>query len=156
MQWTRTNLLEREESADPVFQYAGTHGNYDITNCIGTPKDKVNFATTWEMPKFNVSAIVNYMGSMDNVAFEDHACAEQFPDGSDVPGGCGIPWLYTTDLSGRRKRTDSLEIFASVLNAIDKIAPLDLFTYGAVNYNPMHSSGAIGRSFTLGAKYTFN
>jgi len=25
-----------------------------------------------------------------------------------------------------------------------------------VNYNPLHFSGAIGRYFTVGAKYTFN
>ena len=40
-------------------------------------------------------------------------------------------------------------------NLADRIAPLDAFTYGAINYNPMHSSGAIGRYFTVGVKYTF-
>ena len=38
----------------------------------------------------------------------------------------------------------------------DRIAPLDPTTYGGVNYNPLHFSGAIGRYFTVGAKYTFN
>ena len=45
-------------------------------------------------------------------------------------------------MSGRWKATDSFEMFASVLNVTDKIAPLDPLTYGAVNYNPLHFSGA--------------
>ena len=155
LQWSRVNLFEREESADTVFQYAGTHGNCDVTNCIGTPKDRINFATTWEMPKFSVSAIVNYISGMDNIASEGEACANEFADETPAPRGCRIPSFYTIDLSGRWRPTDSMEIFASVLNVTDKIAPLDPLTYGAVNYNPLHFSGAIGRYFTLGAKFTF-
>ena len=37
----------------------------------------------------------------------------------------------------------------------DRIAPLDPTTYGGVNYNPMHFSGALGRYYTVGFKYTF-
>ncbi|MET0655325.1 MAG: TonB-dependent receptor [Pseudoxanthomonas sp.] len=156
LQWTRVNLFEREETSGVVFQYAGTHGNCDVTNCIGTPKDKVNFAATWAMPQFSVSAIVNYIGGMDNVGFEGDVCANEFADGSEAPNGCRIPSFTTVDLSGRWNPTANFEIFASVLNVADKIAPLDPLTYGAVNYNPLHFSGAIGRYFTVGAKYTFN
>ena len=51
---------------------------------------------------------------------------------------------------------DGLEIFGSVANVFDRTAPLDPATYGGINYNPLHFSGAIGRYFTVGAKYTFN
>jgi iron complex outermembrane receptor protein len=47
-------------------------------------------------------------------------------------------------------------VFASVQNVTDRIAPLDPLTYGSVGYNPLHYSGAIGRYFTVGAKFTFN
>ena len=156
LQWTRTNLLEREETDGTTFQYAGTHGNCDITNCIGTPKDRINFGTTWDMNAWSVSGIVNYIGSMDNIAFEGDSCANAFADGTDAPGGCEIPSFYSIDLSGRWKATDAFELFASVQNVTDRVAPLDPLTYGAVNYNPLHASGAIGRYFTVGAKYTFN
>ncbi len=156
LQWTRVSSFERIEPNGTRFEYAGTHGNCDVTNCIGTPKDKINFGATWDVGRFSMSGIVNYIGGFDNIAFEGDACANSFADGSDAPNGCRIPSFYAIDLSGRWKATDSFEVFASVQNVTDKIAPLDPLTYGAVSYNPMHYSGAIGRYFTVGAKFTFN
>lgn len=156
LQWTRINSFERDDGTGSVFQYAGTHGNCDVTNCIGTPKDRFNLGITWDMERFSISGIANYIGSMDNVAFEGDTCANHFVDGSDAPRGCELHSFYTIDLSGRWRATDALEIFGSVQNVTDRIAPLDPLTYGAVNYNPLHYSGAIGRYFTLGAKYTFD
>ncbi|HEY5971485.1 MAG TPA: TonB-dependent receptor [Pseudoxanthomonas sp.] len=157
LQWTRISSFERDDGTGTIFEYAGTHGNCDVTNCIGTPKDRINFAATWDVGRFSVSGIVNYIGGFDNVAFEGDTCANTFADEeTPAPNGCRIPSFYTIDLSGRWKATDSFEVFASVLNATDKIAPLDPLTYGAVNYNPLHFSGAIGRYFTLGAKFSFN
>ena len=156
LQWTRIRSFERDDGTG-VVEYAGTHGNCDVTNCIGTPKDKINFGATWDVGRFSMSGIVNYVGSFRNVAFEGDTCANTFADGvTPAPNGCRIPSFYTIDLSGRWKATDSFEVFASVLNATDKIAPLDPLTYGAVNYNPMHFSGAVGRYFTVGAKFAFN
>jgi iron complex outermembrane receptor protein len=155
MQWTRIDSLERIEADGSRFEYAGTHGNCDVTNCIGTPKDRINLGATWDYGRLSLSGIVNYIGGFRNVAFEGDACANSFADGSDAPKGCRIPSFYTLDLSGRWKATDALELFASVENATDRIAPLDPLTYGAVNYNPLHFSGAVGRYFTVGVRYDF-
>ena len=156
LQWTRMSSFERDDGTGVIAEYAGTHGNCDVTNCIGTPKDRANFGATWDVGKFSVSSVVNFIGGFDNVPFEGAPCANTFEDGTPAPRGCRIPSFYTVDLSGRWKATDSFEIFASVLNATDRIAPLDPLTYGAVNYNPLHFSGAIGRYFTLGARFNFN
>ncbi len=156
LQWTRINSFKRDDGAGAVYEYAGTHGNCDVTNCIGTPKDRLNLGLTWDMDRFSVSAIANYIGSLDNVAFKGDSCANHFTDGSDAPDGCKLPSFYSIDLSGRWRVTDAFEVFGSVQNLTDRIAPLDPLTYGAVNYNPLHYSGAIGRYYTLGAKYTFN
>ena len=59
------------------------------------------------------------------------------------------------DLSANWKATEALAVFGSVQNVGDRIAPLDPVTYGALNYNPLDFSGAMGRYFTLGVKYTF-
>ena len=55
---------------------------------------------------------------------------------SRAPNGCGSPSFYTIDLSARWKPTDAFEIFASVQNVTDKIAPLDPLTYGARQLQP--------------------
>lgn len=157
LQWTRINSFEREEADGTRFQFAGTHGNCDVTNCIGTPKDRINLGATWEFNAFSVSGIANYISSFKNITSEsDDFCANSFADGTDAPRGCEIPSFYSIDLSGNWKATKALEFFGSVQNVTDRIAPLDPLTYGGVNYNPLHFSGAVGRYFTLGARYRFD
>ncbi len=155
MQWSRLNLFRRLDSGE-VFQYAGTHGNCDTTNCAGTPKNRANAGLTWSKDRWSVSAVANYIGSFANTPSEGEACSTTFADGSDSPNGCRIPSFTSIDLSGKWKVLPKLELSASLQNAFDKIAPLDPTTYGAVNYNPMHYSGAVGRYFTVGIRYEFN
>ena len=51
--------------------------------------------------------------------------------------------------------TKALQIYGSIANVTDKVAPLDATTYGGINYNPMDASGALGRYYRLGLRYTF-
>lgn len=157
LQWTRINSFEREDVDGTRHEFAGTHGNCDVTNCIGTPKNRVNFGATWDIGSFSVSSVVNWRDSIKNVSEEaDTDCANHFADGTDAPNGCELKSFYTIDLSARWRPTDAWEIFGSVANVTDRIAPLDPLTYGAINYNPLDFSGAIGRYYTIGAKYSFN
>ncbi|HIE0126615.1 TPA: TonB-dependent receptor [Stenotrophomonas maltophilia] len=151
LQWSHILKFERTEDGETV-DYAGTHGNCDVTNCIGTPKDKINFGTTWKQGAWSVSGVANYISKMDNTDKRGGDYQASYEDGTPVTK---ISSFTTFDLSGRWNITDSFELNASVANVFDRIAPLDPTTYGAVNYNPMHFSGALGRYFTVGAKYTF-
>jgi iron complex outermembrane receptor protein len=161
LQWTRINSLAKTEAGATV-EYAGTHGNCDVTNCIGTPKDRVNFGATWDLGAFSLSSVVNWRSSFKNIKSQGEACANHLatlPDGSqgaNAPSGCEIRSFYTIDLSARWKPSDAWEVFGSVANVTDRIAPLDPLTYGAIYYNPMDSSGAIGRYYTVGFKYGFH
>ncbi|MBA0428611.1 TonB-dependent receptor, partial [Stenotrophomonas maltophilia] len=151
LQWSHILKFERTEGTETV-DYAGTHGNCDVTNCIGTPKDKINFGTTWRQGPWSVSGVANYIGKMDNTDKRGGTYQAFYADGTPVTK---ISSFTTFDLSGRWNITDAFELNASVANVFDRIAPLDPTTYGGVNYNPMHFSGALGRYFTVGAKYTF-
>lgn len=151
LQWSHVLKFERTEG-DETVDYAGTHGNCDVTNCIGTPKDKINFGTTWRQGPWSVSGIANYIGKMDNTDKRGGTYQAFYEDGTPVKK---ISSFTTFDLSGRWNITEAFELNASVANVFDRIAPLDPTTYGGVNYNPMHFSGALGRYFTVGAKYTF-
>ena len=157
MQWSRINKFRRVELDGTTFDYAGTHGNCDVTNCAGTPKNRANAGVTWSKDAWSVSAIANYIGGFENTLQQGGACATTFADGTTPsPTGCRIPSFTSIDLSGKWKVMPRLELSASVQNAFDKIAPLDPTTYGGVNYNPMHYSGAVGRYFTVGVRYEFN
>ncbi|MEG2980487.1 MAG: TonB-dependent receptor [Stenotrophomonas sp.] len=151
LQWSHILKFERTEGGDTV-DYAGTHGNCDVTNCIGTPKDKINFGTTWRQGVWSVSGVANYIAKMDNTDKRGGDYQAFYEDGTPVKK---ISSFTTFDLSGRWNITEAFELNASVANVFDRIAPLDPTTYGGVNYNPMHFSGALGRYFTVGAKYTF-
>jgi iron complex outermembrane receptor protein len=155
-QWTHTNKFDRIEQDGTTHKFAGTHGDCSVTNCIGTPEDRVNFGVTLEQQSWSIGAVVNFRGEMDNTEEESSdSCFNTLADGTDSPSGCTIKSFYSVDLSGRWRPTDSLEVFGSVENALDRVAPLDPHTYGAVNYNPLDAAGAIGRYFTLGLSFTF-
>ena len=156
LRWTHISSWLRAESATVQYQFAGTHGNCDTSNCAGTPKDKINLSASWDMGAWNWTANANYRGPMQNVLFKGESCASKLADGSDAPGGCRIASFTTVDLSFRWQTLKRLQLFGSVQNAFDKVAPLDPLTYGGMSYNPMDASGAIGRYFKVGVKYQFN
>jgi iron complex outermembrane receptor protein len=155
--WTHLFKLERQDTDGVKNDFAGTHGNCDVTNCIGTPADRANFGATWEQGGVKLSGVVNYRASIKNINFKDDpsGCAFTYADGTDAPGGCRIASFTTLDLTVRWKATDSLEVFGGIQNVLDRQAPLDPYTYGATSYNPLDYSGALGRFYTVGAKYKF-
>ena len=156
MTWTHL-MTQRVIAADgAVHDYAGTHGNCDITNCIGSPKDKLSVATTWDMGKWQLGANVNYRGGMSN-KFEqsDTGCAQTLLNGADFPSGCRVTSFTTLDVSGRWMLGKNTEVFGSIANLLDSKPPSDFETYGAIGYNPMDYSGAIGRFFRVGLKHRF-
>ena len=128
-----------------------------MTNCVGTPDNRANLRATWERSNFRLSANVNYRGKIDNTLFKDdpEGCASHFANGNDAPTDCELASFTTVDLVFRWKPQQKWEVFGSIQNVFDKVAPLDPLTYGAVSYNPLDYAGAVGRLFTLGARYTF-
>ena len=155
--WTHLFTFERTELDGTKRDFAGTHGNCDATNCMGTPNDRVNLGATWERNNWRVSGNVNYRGALDNKLFKNDpdGCAFFYADGTDAPGGCKIASFTSVDLTFRWKATKQIDVFGSIQNLFDKMAPLDPLTYGATAYNPLDYSGALGRYFNAGLRYKF-
>ncbi|RYF05034.1 MAG: TonB-dependent receptor, partial [Oxalobacteraceae bacterium] len=153
--WSHTASWMRVEKNGTAFQYAGTHGNCDTSNCAGTPKDKISASATWDRNDLSVSAIANYRSDMQNVRFGGDKCASLFADGSAAPYGCRLASFTTVDLSARYRLAANWQVYGSIQNLFDKVAPLDPLTYGGLSYNPMDASGAIGRFFKVGVRAQF-
>ncbi|QGZ43238.1 TonB-dependent receptor [Pseudoduganella flava] len=153
--WTHIHSFLRAESDTLEYEFAGTHGNCDTSNCMGTPKNKVNVTASWDINAWNFSATANWRDSMKNIRYEGAPCASQFADGSNAPGGCKLASFTTVDLSTRWNFSKQLTLFASVSNLFDRVAPLDPLTYGGMSFNPLDNSGAVGRYFKFGAQYKF-
>jgi iron complex outermembrane receptor protein len=148
----------------------------------GTPKDRASFSLTWDRGPFAVTGVVNYIASMKLIDHNGEQAADNgdgtvtdttngliYPNNGDLNcavfdtagnpyGGCKLPSFTTFDLFGKWNPSKNWEINASIQNLFDAKAPFDpylVLTYG-INYNQTwHQSGAVGRFFTIGAKYTF-
>jgi iron complex outermembrane receptor protein len=158
--WTHMLKFERTDLEGNTVDYAGTHGNCDATNCMGTPDNRVNLGLGWERGPLRVNGVVNYRGKFDNTLFKDdpEGCAFHFSEaagGGDAPNGCKISSFTTLDLTAKYRFTNKAELFATIQNVFDKEPPLDPLTYGAAGYNPLDYSGALGRYFQVGVRYTF-
>ena len=157
VKWTHLFEWLRTETDGSQRDFAGTHGNCDISNCVGTPDDRVNLRASWERNDWRVTANVNYRGKLENKLFKNdpEGCASHFASGADAPSDCELASFTTVDLVVRWKPLPKWEVFGSIQNLFDKTAPLDPLTYGATSYNPLDYEGALGRFFTLGARYSF-
>jgi iron complex outermembrane receptor protein len=81
-----------------------------------------------------------------------------FDTAGNVYNGCRLPSFTTFDLFGKWTPMKNLDVNFSIQNLFDRKAPFDPYLvvpYG-INYNQTwHQSGAVGRFFTLGARYSF-
>ncbi len=81
-----------------------------------------------------------------------------FTTSGAVYNGCKLPSFTTFDLFARWAMNKNMEFNFSIQNLFDKKAPFDPYLaipYG-INYNQTwHQSGAVGRFFTIAAKYSF-
>ncbi len=157
VKWTHLFTFNREEQDGSSRDFAGTHGNCDVTNCIGTPADRVNFGLSWDRGPVKIAASVNYRASLDNKNFKNDpdGCASHYANGDDAPNGCRIASFTTVDLTARWQVTSNVEVSGGIQNLFDRVPPLDPLTYGQQGFNPLDSSGAIGRFFNVGLKYKF-
>jgi iron complex outermembrane receptor protein len=138
-------------------QYAGTLGNYSLTAGSGTPRWHGNWQNTVDFNKFSVTATINYFGGY-NLSAEDI-------NGPGTSGDCGMSGGFTPcdvddyvtlDLVANMNVTDNISVYVHVINALDKLPPIDPVTYGANNYNAVQGGeGIIGRAFRLGTRVKF-
>ena len=81
-----------------------------------------------------------------------------FDTNGNVYNKCKLPSFTTFDLFAKWTPIKNLDINFSIQNLFDRKAPFDPYLaipYG-INYNQTwHQAGAVGRFFTLGAKYSY-
>lgn len=69
---------------------------------------------------------------------------------------CKVPSFTWHDVTVKYSGFRNLDLFGSILNVFNTMAPLDPYTYGGVNYNPtFHQAGAVGRFYSVGFRYKF-
>jgi iron complex outermembrane recepter protein len=158
LQWTHVFAFVQTLQSGASFDYAGTQGNYAVSSGAGTPKDRANLIVSWTTGPWSAAGTVRYVSGYQSVPYQ----GAQNPDGSpclspaDGPD-CHVASFTTLDLSAQYTGLRNWQIFGSIINVFNRIAPFNpAAAYGGVNYNYNYAfSGATGTQFNLGARYTF-
>ncbi len=154
--WTHMFTQKVIDEDGTVHNYAGTHGDCNITNCMGSPRDRVQLTGSWDYNQLRLGGVINFRGSMSNKDEQGQdECSQTLLNGSDFPNNCRVKSFTTLDMSASYQFTKQFQLFGSISNVFDSKPPVDFTTYGAVGYNPLDYEGAIGRYFRIGARYTF-
>jgi iron complex outermembrane receptor protein len=151
-EWTHIFHFTRQFNDGTTYEYAGTHGPTVLSSSAGIPQDKWNLSLAWQQGPWNVTGIVRYIGPMDTIEAQQLPTCLQ-PDFNN----CTVASFTTLDLSAAYSGFKNWQIFGSIINVFNRIAPLDVqAAYGNYNYNFNYAStGATGTQFNLGARYTF-
>lgn len=136
-------------------RYEGTLGNYNLTAGSGTPKWHGSWQNTVDIGRVSLTGTANYFSGY-NLSAEDQG-GKRGDCGLAVEfAPCNVKHYITVDMVAQFRPTDKFTFYVNMLNALDKMPPLDLATYGAYNYNPVPGGvGVLGRQFRGGVKVNF-
>ena len=182
LNWTHVNEFKRTDANGNVLDYAGTQGPIVLSAGAGTPKDRASLSLGWDRGPWAVTGVLNYVGPLKMIDHKGEQATDNgdgtvtdntnglifnsngstncavFDTSGNAFNNCRVPSFTTFDLFTKWTPIKNLDINFSIQNVFDRKAPFDpylVLTYG-INYNQTwHQSGAVGRFFTVGAKYTF-
>jgi iron complex outermembrane recepter protein len=156
-QWTHVFSYEQTFANGLSYEYVGTQGNYEVSSGSATPADRINLIIGWQRGPWNVTGTVRYVSDYtetpyQNVVIPDE-CLSRLSSAT-----CHVSSFTTLDLSASYTGFRNWQIFGSIINVFDRIAPFNpAAAYGNTNYNFNYAySGATGTQFNLGVRYTFD
>jgi iron complex outermembrane receptor protein len=132
-----------------VESFSGTHGPYNLSSGAGTPRYRESWSNTMIWNNLTLTGTFYHTSGLKNTAPDVYG-SDCIPDGYS---SCRVGSFTEFNLTSSYQFTPKIAVTASVENAFDRKAPLDVANYAAVNYNPTYAQdGAIGRFFNLGVK----
>jgi iron complex outermembrane receptor protein len=132
-----------------VESFSGTHGPYNLSSGAGTPRYRESWSNTMIWNNLTLTGTFYHTSGLKNTAPDVYG-SDCIPDGYS---SCRVGSFTEFNLTSSYQLTPKIAVTASVENAFDRKAPLDVANYAAVNYNPTYAQdGAIGRFFNLGVK----
>lgn len=147
------------------YELAGGHGPASIGADTANPKDRAQLDIEWERGPLDVATTFHWTKGYDltDPSGGQTTCAEGgtvngvFPNGNTPDRFCRVHSFLETDLNVTYKVNAGWTLRAAVTNLFNQQPPVDVSTYGSgYPYNlSLHSAGAVGRFFTLGANYRF-
>jgi iron complex outermembrane receptor protein len=154
--------------AGTKIHYEGTLSPCNITSCSGAPRWRGSWQNTVEFGGTTLSATAYYTSGYGNESTDfgatkgdcqsgiDNGSVATFEDGTAV--ACRAKAIWNVDVTAAQKITDSVTIYANVLNVFDIDAPFDhAAAYSLFNFQPAWAGpNIVGRYFRIGAKFDLN
>ena len=151
---TYVKAFRRTQPTGEVLEYVGTHGPTSLSGNGGTPRVRGSFRLSYDSGPLTATGIANFVSGMRGIESAGSSCLND--TNYHNPDECRIASFTWFDLTGSYKLSRNVEVYGAVKNLFDRLPPYDPQTYGAVNFNPtFHLAGAIGRFFSVGARYTW-
>jgi iron complex outermembrane receptor protein len=156
VQWTHVFSYAQTFGNGLSYEYVGTHGNYDVSSGSSTPADRINVILSWQRRGWNVTGTVRYVSDYAEIPYQDtpvpEGCLSRLSSAS-----CHVSSFTTLDLSASYSGFKNWQLFGSVVNVFNRIAPFNAAAaYGNINYNYNYAfAGATGTQVNIGARYTF-
>jgi iron complex outermembrane recepter protein len=156
-QWTHIFNFTQTFTDGQTFNYVGTQGNYGVSSGAGTPADRMNLIIGWNRGPWNLTGTVRYISDYQSIGWTGEEAVDGCLSPEDKPPACHVSSFTTLDLSASYSGFENWQIFGSIINVFNRIAPFNpAAAYGGVNFNYNYAfSGATGTQFNLGARYTF-
>lgn len=158
LQWTHVFRYSQTYPDGTTYRYEGTQGDVGVGSSAGTPSDRINLIVGWNRGPWSVTGTVRYVSDYQSIYYRG---ANEEPDGgciSPLDGpDCHVASFTTLDLAAQYTGWKNWQVFGSVINVFNRIAPFNPAIAGnSVNYNYNYAfSGATGTQFNVGVRYTF-
>lgn len=156
-QWTHVIEYSMTVPGEGTFRFEGTQGPGGLSSQAGTPADRMNLIVGWQRGPWAATGTLRYVSAYESVYYrgfreETGQCISEL-DGSS----CHVASFTTLDLSAQYSGFKDWQIFGSVINVFNRIAPFNpAAAFGFVNYNYNYAfAGATGTQFNLGLRYSF-
>jgi len=171
VQWSR--MLRYTIDREGVrYELAGTHGPSFVSTNTGTPQDRIGVSLTWTRGPNDLTVSAQRISSftVTDPSYDVPDCSAAlghiYPDGAPAQSPlCRVGAFTTVNLNWRYSLSKQWSVRAAVTNLLNTRPPIDAFASsspgggvaaGGAHYNPsLHQDGAVGRSFMLGASYSF-
>jgi iron complex outermembrane receptor protein len=147
--------FKRDFGGGIVYNYAGYHGPEVMSSGAGMPSTRAIATFDWNVGSFDTTLTANYRSHINNADNNTVTCANAGGSYSGNPIPCFTASFTTFDLSARLSVSKQWEVYGSIRNLFDRVAPYDPVAYAYVNVNNTYDqSGIIGRFLNAGVRYT--
>jgi iron complex outermembrane receptor protein len=154
-----THLIQQQQTfGDVTYHYIGTVGPTALSGSTGTPGNRGTFNVDWTQGPLSLGATFNYRSAMQGIDASNDSPGTP-PTCLQLSGTnphCYVAGFGYVNVYGQYQANEHLQITGNIINATNRLPPLDTVTYGGQNYDASYDqAGAIGAVMEIAFRYRY-